>query len=98
MTEVFFYSNVENKLQMACTLTSKALARGMRVMLLTPDSAETERLGKLILTTPPTGFIPHCRSGGPPAPRTPGIVYPVAGRPGHDPTLLSPFGQMLALV
>src|SRR5258706_6686506 len=96
MTEVFFYSNVENKLQMACTLTSKALARGMRVMLLTPDSAETERLGKLIWTTPATGFMPHCRSGDRLAPVTPVIVDHVAEPLVHDQVLVNLCDQMPA--
>jgi DNA polymerase IIIc chi subunit len=32
MTEVLFYTHVDDKLRTACTLTAKALARGMRVM------------------------------------------------------------------
>src|SRR5258706_4458966 len=78
MTEVFLYSNVDDKLQTACMLTTKALARGMRVMLLTPDSAGTERLSKLIWSAPSTGFVPHCRSGDRLAPVTPVIVDHVA--------------------
>src|SRR5258706_7987591 len=78
MTEVLFYTNADNKLQTACTLTLKALARGMRVMLLTPDSAGTERLSKLIWSVPSTGFVPHCRSGDRLAPVTPVIVDHVA--------------------
>ena len=96
MTEVFFYSNVENKPQMACTLTSKALARGMRVMLLTPDSVETERLSKLIWTTPSTGFVPHCRSGDRLAPVTPVIVDHVAEPLVHDQVLVNLCDQMPA--
>ena len=78
MTEVLFYTNVDNKLQTACTLTLKALARGMRVMLLTPDSSATERLSKLLWSTPATGFVPHCRSADRLASVTPVIVDHVA--------------------
>ncbi len=96
MTEVFFYSNVENKLQMACTLTSKALKLGMRVMLLTPDAAETERLSKLFWTTPSTGFVPHCRNGDRLAPVTPVIVDHVAEPLVHDEVLVNLCDQMPA--
>jgi len=78
VTEVLFYTNVDNKLQTACTLTLKALARGMRVMLLTPDSSGTERLSKLLWSTPATGFVPHCRSADRLASVTPVIVDHVA--------------------
>jgi DNA polymerase-3 subunit chi len=89
MTEVFFYSNAENKLQTACTLTVKALARGMRVMLLTPDAAATEHLSKLIWSVPATGFVPHCRSGDRLAPVTPVIVDHVAEPLIHDQVLVN---------
>ncbi len=89
MTEVLFYTNVENKLQMACTLTVKALARDMRVMLLTPDSAATERLSRLIWSVPPIGFLPHCRSNDKLAPVTPVIVDHVAEPLVHDQVLVN---------
>jgi len=89
MTEVLFYSNAENKLQTACTLTAKALARGMRVMLFTPDSATTDRLSKLIWSAPATGFVPHCRSTDRLAPVTPVIVDHVAEPLIHDQVLVN---------
>lgn len=89
MTEVLFYTNVENKLQTACTLTIKALSRGMRVMLLTPDSANTERLSKLMWSVPATGFVPHCRSADRLAPVTPVIVDHVAEPLVHDQVLVN---------
>ena len=89
MTEVLFYTNSDNKLQTACTLTVKALARGMRVMLLTPDAAATEHLSKLIWSVPSTGFVPHCRSGDRLAPVTPVIVDHVAEPLIHDQVLVN---------
>lgn len=89
MTEVLFYTHAENRLQTACTLTAKALARGMRVMLLTADPAATERLSKLIWTVPSTGFIPHCRRGDRLAPVTPVIVDHVAEPLVHDQVLFN---------
>ena len=89
MTEVLFYTNTDNKLQTACTLTVKALARGMRVMLLTQDAAATERLSKLIWSVPATGFVPHCRSADRLAPVTPVIVDHVAEPLIHDQVLVN---------
>ena len=89
MTEVLFYANADNKLETACTLTTKALARGMRVMLFTPDSATTERLSKLIWSAPATGFVPHCRSADRLAPVTPVIVDHVAEPLIHDQVLVN---------
>jgi DNA polymerase-3 subunit chi len=93
MTEVLFYTNTDNKLQTACTLTMKALSRGMRVMLLTPDSAGTERLSKLMWSVPATGFVPHCRSADRLAPVTPVIVDHVAEPLVHDQVLVNLCGQ-----
>jgi len=89
VTEVLFYTNAEDKLQMACTLTSKARARGMRVLLLTPDAATTEQLSKLIWSAPSTGFVPHCRSRDRLAPVTPVIVDHVAEPLVHDQVLIN---------
>jgi len=74
MTEVLFYTHVDDKLQTACALTSKALARGMRVMLLTRDTGMTDKLSRMLWSTPSTGFVPHCRCDHRLAPLTPVIV------------------------
>lgn len=74
MTEVLFYTNVEDKLQTACVLAAKALSRSMRVLLFTPDAGMTERLSKLLWSVPSTGFLPHCRCGDRLAPVTPILV------------------------
>ncbi|MEO8159707.1 MAG: DNA polymerase III subunit chi [Betaproteobacteria bacterium] len=89
MTEVFFYTHADNKLQTACTLTAKALARDMRVLLLTPDAAVTERLSKLLWSVPATGFVPHCRSADQLASVTPVIVDHEAQPLPHDQVLVN---------
>ena len=89
MTGVFFYTHAEDKLQTACTLMAKALARSMRVLILTPDAVTTERLGKLIWSVPATGFVPHCRSADPLARVTPVIVDHVAEPLIHDQVLVN---------
>lgn len=89
MTEVLFYTHVEDKLQTACALTGKALARKMRVLLLTADAAATTNLSRLLWTVPATGFIPHCRSADRLAPQTPVIVDHMPEPLVHDQVLIN---------
>ena len=74
MNQIDFYTHVSNKLQTACLICSKALGRGMRVMILTPDEEATERVDRMLWTYPATGFIPHVRARHRLAARTPVIV------------------------
>jgi DNA polymerase-3 subunit chi len=89
MTEVLFYTHVGDKLQTACVLTTKALARGMRVMLFTPDAAATDRLSRMLWSVPSTGFVPHCRCDHRLAPITPVIVDHLAEPLIHDHVLVN---------
>ncbi len=74
MTQIDFYTHVSNKLQTACLVCSKALGRGMRVMILTPDADTTEKVDRMLWTHPATGFIPHVRARHRLAATTPVIV------------------------
>ena len=89
MTQVDFYIHVDNKLQTLCTLTTKALARKLRVLVLTPDPQTTEQVDKLLWTQPPIGFLPHCRSHHRLAPITPIIVDHVAEPVVHEQLLIN---------
>jgi DNA polymerase-3 subunit chi len=74
MTEVLFYTHVEDKLHTACQLSAKALARRMRVMILTADAALTDKVSRLLWSVPSIGFYPHCRATDKLAAVTPIIV------------------------
>ena len=74
MTEVLFYTNAPDKLRTTCQLSSKALDRNRRIMVLTPEARITEQLSKLLWTTPSTGFTPHCRAADRLAKVTPIII------------------------
>ena len=74
MTEVLFYTHVDNKLQTACQLSAKALSRQMKVLILTSTAELTDRISKMLWTAPSIGFYPHCRAGNRLAPVTPIIV------------------------
>ena len=93
MTEVLFYTHADDKLQTACTLTAKALARKMRVMLFTADRAATDHLSKLLWSVSATGFLPHCRSEDKLASVTPVILDHVAEPLVHDQVLINLRGE-----
>lgn len=74
MTQIDFYTHAADKYHTACVLCAKAVERGLRVMVYTPDAAASEQMDRLLWSTPATGFIPHCRASDPLAPVTPVIV------------------------
>lgn len=89
MTQIDFYTHVGDKLETACRLAAKAMQQGLRVMLLTPDAAATERLDRMLWTLPPTGFVPHCRAGAPLARLTPVIIDHLDDVLVHDEVLVN---------
>ena len=89
MTQIDFYTHVENKHQTLCTLAAKALARGVRMMILTPDSETTERLDRALWTQPAIGFLPHCRAHHHLASVTPIILDHVAEPVVHEEVLVN---------
>jgi DNA polymerase-3 subunit chi len=74
MTQIDFYTHVDNKLQTLSALTAKAMTKGARLMILTPDPQTTDRIDRLLWTQPAIGFLPHCRAHDRLAPMTPIIL------------------------
>lgn len=74
MTRIDFYTHVENRLQIACTLSAKAFQRGMKVRVYTPNEVVSDQFDKLLWTAPAIAFIPHCRVSDPLAADTPIVV------------------------
>jgi DNA polymerase-3 subunit chi len=60
VTSIDFYFNAEDRLQVACRLAGKALARGLRVLIYAPEQDTAQRVDKMLWTWPATGFVPHC--------------------------------------
>jgi DNA polymerase-3 subunit chi len=89
MTQIDFYTHVENKLRTLCTLAAKALAKNVRMMILTPDADTTERVDKLLWSQPAIGFLPHCSSHHQLAPVTPIILDHVAEPVVHEQVLVN---------
>jgi len=89
MTQIDFYIHVDNKLQMLCTLAAKALARKVRLLVLTPDPQTTEQADRMLWMQPAIGFLPHCRSSHRLAGVTPIIVDHVAEPIVHEQVLVN---------
>ncbi len=84
MTQIDFYTHVDDKLHAACRLTAKAFNHGLRVMVFCPNAETAQRFDRLLWTAPAASFIPHCFPGDPLAPVTPVIVDHDGGEPPHD--------------
>jgi DNA polymerase III subunit chi len=89
VTQIEFFSHVEDKLQTACRIAVQAMQEGHRVMLFTADAATTERVDRMLWSVPSTGFIPHCRGVDELAPVTPVIVDHLADPLVHDEVLVN---------
>ena len=89
MTQIDFYVQVDSRLHTACSLAAKALSRGVRMMILTPDGGTTEQVDRLLWTNPPIGFLPHCRAQHRLAPVTPIILDHVAEPVVHEQILVN---------
>src|SRR5258706_3040068 len=69
---------------------------GMRkqVRVLTQDSAMTARFDHLLWSTPPVGFVPHCRLSDRLAPETPVIIDDAAEHSGAADVLINLQAQL----
>ena len=74
MTQVDFYTQVENKLLFACQITMKAVSKKLPVLLYAVDAGQAATLDSLLWTTPALSFIPHCAAGHRLAAKTPVII------------------------
>ena len=89
LTQIDFYFHVEDKMQTACRIVARAMEQGLRVMLFTPDAATSDKLDRMLWTSPAIGFVPHCRSGDELAPATPVIVDHLSDVLVHDEVLVN---------
>lgn len=95
MTQIDFYFNAADKVKLAVTLSSKAVAQFLtgvphnRMLLVTPDEATAQRVEAALWTFQQTSFLPHCRGGDPRAHETPIIVGYGEDEPVHDEVLLN---------
>lgn len=89
MTKVDFYTGVEDKLRTACQLSHKAMQKGVRVVLSTPDASTHDALDKLLWSYPATGFIPHCPNNAEEAALSPVVLTQDDDKIPHHELLIS---------
>src|SRR5215470_994314 len=95
MTQIDFYTHVDDKLRTACVLAAKACARGMKLTVSCPDAETAQRLDRMMWTTPATGFVPHCGPDSPQAAETPVIIDYGGDNLLHDEVLVNLRGEQL---
>ncbi|PWB49109.1 MAG: DNA polymerase III subunit chi [Nitrosomonadales bacterium] len=89
MTQIDFYTHVQDRQLLACKLSAKALEQGLRVLVLTSDESDAARMDRMLWSVPATGFLPHCRARDELAPATPVIVDHDPGELAHEQVLLN---------
>ncbi len=89
MTQIDFYTHVDDKLKTACQLAGKAFAHGLKVTVYCPDRETAQRFDRALWMTPAIGFVPHCAPDDPLAADTPVIVDCTGERLLHDEVLLN---------
>ena len=89
MTQIDFYTNVADKLATACRIVAKGYSLRRRIVVFCPDAQTSQRIDRILWTSPPTGFVPHCAAGDPLAPVTPVIIDHTGAEPVHDQVLVN---------
>jgi DNA polymerase-3 subunit chi len=89
MTQIDFYTNVLDKLGTACRIIVKGYSLRHRIVVFCPDAEIAQRIDRLLWTSPPTGFVPHCSPTDALAAQTPVIVDHRGEEPVHDQVLVN---------
>lgn len=74
MTEITFYTHADDPLDVARRIAAKAYGQGKQVMIYAPDAAVADAIDRMLWTTPPLGFVPHCRDSAALAHETPVLI------------------------
>jgi DNA polymerase III subunit chi len=74
MTQVDFYTQVDDKLLFACQITAKAVAKKLPVLVYAADAAQAAAIDRMMWTTPTISFTPHCSPSHRLASETPVII------------------------
>jgi DNA polymerase-3 subunit chi len=89
MTRVEFFFNVEDKMQKVAELSERAVGKGRRLHVFTPDESVSERLNRLLWTQPALSFLPHCAADDKLAEVTPVIIDSKGEVLPHDDILIN---------
>ena len=89
MTRIDFYHDAADRLQVACRLAAKAAQQKLRVLIYAPDAEVARNVDRMLWTSPPTGFLPHCMVHDRLAADTPVLIAVDADTTPHDEILVN---------
>jgi DNA polymerase III subunit chi len=89
VTQIDFYTHVDNKLHTVCQLVAKAYERKLKVFVFTPDVSMSNQLDLMLWSTPAIGFLPHALANTQIAAETPIIIDHQADCLAHDEVLVN---------
>lgn len=89
MTEILFYTHVENKFHTACEISNKVLRSKRKMMVFAQDESAAAKMDRLMWTIPALGFLPHCEIGHALAAETPIVISCEADKLAYDDVLLN---------
>ena len=89
MTQIDFYTHVNDKLHTVCQLVAKAYERKLKVLVFTPDSNTSNKLDNMLWTASAIGFLPHAIAGTEIAAETPIIIDHRGEDLAHDDVLVN---------
>jgi DNA polymerase III subunit chi len=89
VTEILFYTHVENKFHTACEISHKVLRSKRKMMVFAQDESDAVKIDRLLWTVPVLGFLPHCVVDHPLAAETPIIISSDANKLAFDDVLLN---------
>ena len=89
MTEILFYTDAADRIEVAARLCGKAHAQGRRMRVFAADAELLDRLDARLWVHPATGFVPHCRLRDRWAEETPVILDSAPEHPGLADVLLN---------
>ncbi|HSQ05721.1 MAG TPA: DNA polymerase III subunit chi [Burkholderiales bacterium] len=74
MTQIDFYTHVEDKLHTAARLVVKAYRQRLRLTVLFDNAEAAQQFDRMLWIAPAIGFVPHCYANDPLARVTPILV------------------------
>ena len=74
MTNIDFYFNAPDPLQVACRLAAKAVSQKKRMVIYAPAGDDASRIDKMLWTWQAIGFVPHVAATDELAAETPVLI------------------------
>jgi DNA polymerase III subunit chi len=89
VTEIYFYTHVEDKFHTACKLSHKVAHDGRKMLIYTADAFAAKKIDQLLWSSSALSFIPHCDVDSPLAAETPIVISSDPDRLLFDDVLLN---------